>query len=173
MDDAGNLSFRETGVVNIVPSFGFYDCGNIGDKTMLNGFREPVSPMRIRAGISVESHNPAHIVQVASALPYFRENGRDPRRWWAKLRASARAILGGTPIMDLLGDWPLCKSTPTAQDENRMIHLSLQGQHSPAYWKGSECCHEKDSLSITVYLACAARLWRRGGAYGLKPADGQ
>ena len=83
MDDAGNLSFRETGVVSIVPPFGFYNCGNIGDKALI-----------------------------------FRVNGRDPRRW--------------------------------PQDENRMIHLSLQGQHSPAYWKGSECCHEKDSLSITV-----------------------
>jgi hypothetical protein len=43
VDDAGNLSFRETGVVNIVPPFGFYDCGNIGDKAMLNGFASPLA----------------------------------------------------------------------------------------------------------------------------------
>ena len=119
MDDAGNLPFREIGVVNIVAPFGFYGWGNIGDEATLNGFASLLAQSGMRAQVSVGSRNPAHTARVEPAFRYFRTNCRDPRRWWAKLRASAHAIVGGTPIMDVLGDWPLCELTPLVRSIDR------------------------------------------------------
>jgi polysaccharide pyruvyl transferase WcaK-like protein len=112
LDDAGNLPFREAAIVNIVAPFGFYGCGNIGDEATLNGFASLLAQCGMPAQISVGSRNPAHTARVEPAFRYFRTDCHDPRRWWAKLRASAHVVVGGTPIMDVLGDWPLSELTP-------------------------------------------------------------
>ena len=105
--------------MNIVAPFGFYGCGNIGDEATLNGFASLLAKCGVRARVSVGSGNPAHTARVEPAFSYFRTNRRDPRRWWAKLRASAHAIIGGTPIMDVLGEWPLCELTPHVRSIDR------------------------------------------------------
>jgi polysaccharide pyruvyl transferase WcaK-like protein len=105
--------------MNIVAPFGFYGSGNIGDDATLLGFARLLVQSGVRAKVSVGSRNPAHNARVEPAFQYFRPSGRDPRRWWAKLRASAHAIIGGTPIMDVLGEWPLCELTPLVRSIDR------------------------------------------------------
>jgi polysaccharide pyruvyl transferase WcaK-like protein len=97
---------------HLVLPFGFYGRGNIGDEATLNGFARLLALGGMSARVSVGSGNPALTARVEPSFSYFRTNCRDPRRWWAKLRASAHAIVGGTPIMDVLGDWPLSELTP-------------------------------------------------------------
>ena len=105
--------------MNIVAPFGFYGSGNIGDDATLVGFARLLVQSGVRAKVSVGSRNPAHNARVEPAFQYFRVSGHDPRRWWAKLRASAHAIIGGTPIMDVLGEWPLCELTPLVRSIDR------------------------------------------------------
>ena len=105
--------------MHIVAPFGFYGSGNIGDEATLNGFASLLERTGTQARVSVGSRNPAHTARVEPAFKYFNASGHDPRRWLAKLRASAHAIIGGTPIMDLLGDWPLSELTPLVQATDR------------------------------------------------------
>jgi polysaccharide pyruvyl transferase WcaK-like protein len=70
----------------------------------------------------VASSNPAHSKRVEPAFTYCSASGVDPRRWWAKLRGTAQAVIGGTAIMDGLGEWPLCDVVPLvrASDERKV-----------------------------------------------------
>ena len=119
MDNPGNLPLRDIHTVNIVAPFGFYGYGNIGDEATLNGFASLLARCGIQANVSVGSRNPLHTARIEPSFSYFRAVGNDPRRWWAKLRASAHAIVGGTPIMDVLGDWPLCELAPLVRSIDR------------------------------------------------------
>lgn len=105
--------------MNLVLPFGFYGAGNIGDEATLKGFARLLALTGVSARVSVASRNPSHCAQVEPAFGYFSPGGRDPRRYWAKLMASAHAIVGGTPIMDVLGGWPLCELTPLVQAMDR------------------------------------------------------
>ena len=105
--------------MHIVAPFGFYGSGNIGDEATLNGFASLLERTGTQARVSVGSRNPAHTARVEPAFKYFNASGHDPRRWLAKLQASAHAIIGGTPIMDVLGNWPLSELTPLVQATDR------------------------------------------------------
>jgi polysaccharide pyruvyl transferase WcaK-like protein len=105
--------------MQIVAPFGFYGSGNIGDEATLNGFASLLLRTGTQVQVSVGSRNPAHTARVEPAFRYFKPSGNDPRRWLAKLRASAHVIIGGTPIMDVLGDWPLCELTPLVRSIDR------------------------------------------------------
>jgi len=105
--------------MNLVVPFGFYGAGNIGDEATLKGFARLLTLNDTSARVSVASRNPAHCARVEPAFGYFSPVGRDPRRYWAKFRASANAVVGGTPIMDVLGDWPLCELSPLVQAMDR------------------------------------------------------
>lgn len=105
--------------MRIVAPFGFYGSGNIGDEATLNGFAALLEKTCTEAQVSVGSRNPNHTARVEPTFRYFNMRGHDPRRWLAKLRASAHAIIGGTPIMDVLGNWPLCELTPLVQAIDR------------------------------------------------------
>ena len=106
-------------MMRIVAPFGFYGWGNIGDEATLNGFSRLLAMSNTRARVSLGSRNPSHTAQVEPDFRYFIPAGRDPRRWWAKLWASAHAVVGGTPIMDVLGDWPLSELTPLVRSIDR------------------------------------------------------
>ena len=105
--------------MRIVVPFGFYGCGNIGDEATLHGFAQLLERSRVRAGVSVGSRNPAHTARTEPTFRYFRIDTRDPRRWWAKYWATAHAVVGGTPIGDILGDWPLSELTPLVRAIDR------------------------------------------------------
>jgi polysaccharide pyruvyl transferase WcaK-like protein len=106
-------------VTRILAPFGFYGWGNIGDEATLNGFASLLERSGGRAHVSVASRDPAHTRRAEPAFSYFSATGCDPRRYWAKLRASVHAIVGGTPIMDVLGKWPLCKVAPIVRATER------------------------------------------------------
>lgn len=105
--------------MNIVVPFGFYGWGNIGDEATLNGFARVLAFSGLRAKVSVGSRNPTHTKQIEPAFRYFSVARKDPRRWWAKFRASAHAFAGGTPIMDVLGEWPLSDVAPLVRSIDR------------------------------------------------------
>jgi polysaccharide pyruvyl transferase WcaK-like protein len=92
----------------LVVPFGFYGWGNIGDEATLQGFARLMSQSPRRARVWVASQNVRHTSSVEPSFRYFKASGRDWRRTWAMCRADAVVFAGGTPIMDGLGDWPLC-----------------------------------------------------------------
>ncbi len=105
--------------MRIVAPFGFYGWGNIGDEATLNGFARLLAVTGVRAQVWIGSRNPAHTARAEPAFRYFDVSRRDPRRWWAKLRASVHAVVGGTPIQDILGDWPLRDLAPLVRAIDR------------------------------------------------------
>jgi polysaccharide pyruvyl transferase WcaK-like protein len=114
--------------MRIAAPFGFYGYGNIGDEATLHGFSLLLSQSGVAAQVSVASQNPAHTGRVVPSLRYFKARGFDPRRWLANRRAAAHIVIGGTPIMDCLGDWPLSELAPlvTATDRTR-VPMSFVG----------------------------------------------
>lgn len=93
--------------MRLVAPFGFYGWGNIGDEATLNGFARLLQDTGFPARADIGSQNPRHTSRVEPRFAYFNAQGRDWRRSWAKFRAQAHALVGGTPIMDVLGKWPL------------------------------------------------------------------
>jgi len=98
--------------MNLVAPFGFFGAGNIGDESTLQGFARLVScyPNKIRVWMA--SRNPSHTARVEPSFKYYRTRGRDLRRRWARYRSAAHVVVGGTPIMDVLGAWPLSELVP-------------------------------------------------------------
>jgi polysaccharide pyruvyl transferase WcaK-like protein len=93
--------------------------GNIGDEGTLCGFARLLALADVQASVVVASSNPVHTKNVEPALSYCRASGVDPRRWWAKWRGTAQAVIGGTAIMDVLGDWPLRDVLPLVRASHR------------------------------------------------------
>jgi polysaccharide pyruvyl transferase WcaK-like protein len=98
--------------MHIVVPFGFYGYGNTGDEATLSGFARLLTQISPKPFVSVCSRNPAHTANVEPGLDYFGCSRIDRRRWAAKATASAHVFAGGTPIQDVLGDWPLCEIAP-------------------------------------------------------------
>ncbi len=98
--------------VRLAVPFGFYGWGNIGDESTLQGFGRLISRYRGEIGVWVASRSPAHTARIEPSFSYYNAVGRDVRRWWAQSRAGANVFVGGTPIMDTLGTWPLSEVIP-------------------------------------------------------------
>jgi len=98
--------------MRLVAPFGFYGWGNIGDEATLQGFARLVSRHDNRTRVWVASRNPSHTARVEPYFSYYKAVGRDLRRRWARYRATAAVVAGGTPIMDALGRWPLNEVAP-------------------------------------------------------------
>lgn len=114
--------------MHIVVPFGFYGAGNIGDEATLQGFARLLAEQPTHPRVSVSSRNPVHTARAEPAFGYFHCKQRDPRRWLAKLGASAHAMVGGTPIMDVLGDWPFSELVPLVRSIDRWkVPLSFIG----------------------------------------------
>lgn len=93
--------------MNLVAPFGFIGAGNIGDESMLQGFARLIATEKNGFNVWVASRNTAHTAKVEPSFRYYKWRGRDLRRRWAQFRATAHVFIGGTPIMDVLGAWPL------------------------------------------------------------------
>jgi len=98
--------------LNIVAPFGFFGAGNIGDESTLQGFARLVAQYSNGFRVWAASRDPGHTTRVEPAFRYYNAEGGDPRKHWALWRAQAQVVIGGTPIMDVLGDWPLSELTP-------------------------------------------------------------
>jgi polysaccharide pyruvyl transferase WcaK-like protein len=105
--------------MNLIAPFGFYGAGNIGDESTLQGFARLLFWYHPGTHVWVASRNPAHTKRVEPSFKYFKAVGRDPFRRWAKYRSTACVFPGGTPIMDVLGQWPLSELTPLVSEAKR------------------------------------------------------
>src|SRR5690349_10011359 len=105
---------------DLVVPFGFYGYGNIGDEATLRGFARLLAHYARPVRVTVASRNPAHTRKVEPAFGYFSVSEFDALRVWAKLRAAAHVFAGGTPIMDVLGDWPLNEVSWLAKRTDRL-----------------------------------------------------
>jgi polysaccharide pyruvyl transferase WcaK-like protein len=105
--------------VNLLAPWGFYGWGNIGDEATLVGFARLVARCRPAPRVWVASQNLRHTRRVEPAFAYFPAAGRSWKRWWAQKVASAVVVAGGTPIMDCLGEWPLCDVAPLVTEASR------------------------------------------------------
>jgi len=104
--------------MRILVPWGFYGWGNIGDESTLQGFARLVTHHGNGLRAWVASRDPKHTSLVEPSFRYFHAVNRDLRRRWARLRSSAYAVAGGTPIMDVLGDWPLSEVVPLVRAAN-------------------------------------------------------
>ena len=105
--------------MRLVAPWGFYGMGNTGDEGTLCGFARLLALNDIEASVSIGCGDATHAARVEPAFRYFSVSGNDPRRWWAKLRGTAQAVIGGTPVMDVLGDWPLRDLVPLLRIADR------------------------------------------------------
>jgi polysaccharide pyruvyl transferase WcaK-like protein len=125
--------------MRIIAPFGFYGWGNIGDEATLQGFARLVSRSGKPLRVAVGSRNPRHTARVEPTFRYFRADRNEWKRRWANRRATAMVIAGGTPIMDCLGDWPLCELTPLVEEAR------LRGQRIAFVGVGTEKLERGDS----------------------------
>ena len=110
--------------MNVVLPFGFFGAGNIGDEAMLQAFAGLIARYHGGLRIWVASRGPSHAARVVPSFKYYRAFGFDLRRRWAQHRASGYALVGDTPIMDILGTWPLSEVAPlvcAAHDQRKPV----------------------------------------------------
>jgi polysaccharide pyruvyl transferase WcaK-like protein len=93
--------------MNLIAPFGFFGVGNIGDEATLQGFARLVAMNGNGFHAWIASRNPSHTANIEPSFKYYSARERDLRWRWAKFRAAAHIFVGGTPIMDVLGAWPL------------------------------------------------------------------
>jgi len=140
--------------MDLIAPFGFFGAGNIGDESTLQGFARLLSGYGNGTRVWVASRNPSHTAYVEPSFKYYKAHGLDPRRWLAQLRSPASVIVGGTPIMDVLGAWPLSELTP--------LVLAAHHQERPIVFigVGVERLQREESRSIVAeVLAPAIRHW--------------
>jgi len=158
--------------VRLVAPFGFYGWGNTGDEGTLCGFARLLQLTGLEVSASIGSRNPEHTARVEPAFRYFAASGNDPRRWWAKLLGEVQAVIGGTPISDVLGDWSIRGLMPLVRAADR------RGLPFIFVGSGIEELRHEDSLEIirnelvgriTRWSVRCARSRERLLRYGVPP----
>ena len=99
--------------MRVVVPFGFYGWGNIGDESTLQGFaRLTANYSRFELPVWVASRNPSHTSEIEPSFKYYDAMKLNFRGWLARRRARVYLFAGGTPIMDILGSYPLEEVVP-------------------------------------------------------------
>jgi polysaccharide pyruvyl transferase WcaK-like protein len=98
--------------MRLVAPFGFYGWGNIGDEATLQGFARLLARYDPHASAWFGSRDRRHTARTEPAFRYFDASRSSLRRWWAHRHADGAVFVGGTPIMDVLGRWPLSEVVP-------------------------------------------------------------
>ena len=98
--------------MRLIAPFGFYGWGNIGDEATLQGFARLLARYDPGATAWFASRDPRHTARAEPSLRYFEASRSSLRRWLANRRADGAVFVGGTPIMDVLGQWPLGEVAP-------------------------------------------------------------
>jgi polysaccharide pyruvyl transferase WcaK-like protein len=132
--------------MRLVAPFGFYGWGNIGDESTLQGFARLLAHYGNGTRAWVASRNPSHTARIEPSLKYYNAAGNDLRGTWARFRANAAVVAGGTPIMDVFGAWPL-KEVATAV-------AGAVDRHQPFAFVGSgtETLKRQDSRRLVSEL---------------------
>lgn len=115
--------------MRLVLPFGIYYAANTGDEATLNGLARLLGQNGYKASSTwVGTRNPEQMPRAEPSFGYFSTQRRDFRRVWAKMLGSAYAVVGGTPIQDALGDWPLGELTGVVRAvERRKAPLAFIG----------------------------------------------
>lgn len=99
--------------MRIVVPFGFYGWGNIGDESTLQGFaRLTATHPQVKPPVWVASRNPSHTARIEPSFKYYDATSLNLRGWLARRLAGVYLFAGGTPIMDILGSYPLADVVP-------------------------------------------------------------
>jgi polysaccharide pyruvyl transferase WcaK-like protein len=140
--------------MRLVAPFGFYGWGNIGDEATLQGFARLLARYDPSASAWVASRDPEHTARAEPAFHYFKATDPSLRRWWANRRAQGAVIVGGTPIMDIHGTWPLDEVAPlVARHADRGTPVAFVGI-------GTERLEREESrATIARELAPRVRHW--------------
>jgi polysaccharide pyruvyl transferase WcaK-like protein len=140
--------------MRIVVPFGFYGWGNIGDEATLQGFARLLSGYRLKSRVWVASRDPSHTARIEPSLGYYDVRTRNARSWWTRRRAALYAFAGGTPIMDILGSYPLGDVIPLVdwawERDKRIVFLGI----------GTETLHREESrIAVAEKLAPRVDGW--------------
>jgi polysaccharide pyruvyl transferase WcaK-like protein len=140
--------------IRLVAPFGFYGAGNIGDESTLQGFARLVGAHGRDVRLTVASRNPRHTARVEPAFKYYSSRGFDMRGAWACRRAAAHVIVGGTPIMDVLGGWPFSELLPLVE------WAACRGKPVVFLGTGTEHLHREESRRfVREVLAPRVQRW--------------
>lgn len=140
--------------MNLVAPFGFFGAGNIGDESTLQGFARLVSRYQRDFNIWVASRNPEHTGRMEPSFKYYKSRGSDLWRRWLQFRSSASVIVGGTPIMDVLGDWPLNELVPMiSAAKNQKKRVVFVGAGTEALQR------EKSKRLMSEFFAPRVEYW--------------
>ncbi len=140
--------------MNLDAPFGFFGAGNIGDEATLQGFSRLVSRYNGGLNVWVASRNPGHTARVAPSFKSYNSRKRNLRKSWARLRSNAQVIVGGTPIMDVLGNWPLSELVP--------LVLASCAQSKPIAFVGcgiEDLLREESKRAVAEVLAPGVKRW--------------
>lgn len=144
-----------TRTMDVVVPFGFYGWGNIGDESTLQGFaRLTAAYSRATIRASVASRNPVHTALIEPSFRYYDATSRNFGGWWARRLTDVFLFAGGTPIMDILGEYPLADVVPivtTGHRRNkRIVFVGV----------GTERLHRSESIrTVAEILAPRVRHW--------------
>ncbi len=141
--------------IRVAVPFGFYGWGNIGDESTLQGFaRLTAEYLPVKLRVCVASRNPSHTVRIEPAFKYYDAMNLTLRGWWARRRAGVYLFAGGTPIMDILGSYPLGEVVPIvttgSRRRKRIIFVGV----------GTEGLHREESRrALSEILAPTVHHW--------------
>jgi polysaccharide pyruvyl transferase WcaK-like protein len=141
-------------MMNVVAPFGFYGWGNIGDESTLQGFARLVSRYHPQMRVWIASRDPSHTARVEPSFKYYKAVGRDLRKRWVYYRSAACVVPGGTPIMDVLGAWPLSEVAPLVQ--------AVHAQGKPVVFIGTgteSLLREESKRIVSNILATSVQHW--------------
>lgn len=141
--------------MRIAVPFGFYGWGNIGDESTLQGFARLTAKYRaITQRVWVASRNPSHTARIEPAFRYYDARNRNLRGWLARRLARVYLFAGGTPIMDILGSYPLGDVVP-------IVKTGFQrGKRIAFVGVGTEGLHRQESRrALAEILAPRVHHW--------------
>jgi polysaccharide pyruvyl transferase WcaK-like protein len=153
--------------------WGIFGSGNIGDEAMLNGFAALVESYSRKLSVWVASQNPAHAAAAEPAFRYYSQNRGGLGNWRAKWRSRGHLIVGDTPIMDLLGSWPLEELSHlvrSATMEQRPIAFLGSGTETLQLESSKRIVRECLAPTVVHWSVRSERDRSRLQEYGVDPA---
>jgi polysaccharide pyruvyl transferase WcaK-like protein len=153
--------------------WGIFGSGNIGDEAMLNGFAALVKGYPRKLSVWIASENPAHAAAAEPAFRYYSQRSGRIEKWRAKWRSRGHLIVGDTPVMDVLGGWPLEELShlvKSATLEQRPIAFLGTGTETLQLESSKRIVEECLAPAVVHWSVRSERDLARLQEYGVDPA---